>query len=109
MIVIKVAASHNFTILPSELEATICRIRKGGTGIVDDYAIADFTVDRYYLDFSVDFQTEEGVFYDMTILNGTDIVYKDKLFATDQTVADYSINDGKYTPHNSDNTFVIHE
>lgn len=49
----------------------------------------------------------EGQFYTLTVLNGTDIVYKDRIFCTNQTVADYTINNNEYTEETSNNDFII--
>lgn len=49
----------------------------------------------------------EGQFYTLTVLNGTDVVYKDRIFCTNQTIADYTINNGEYTETASNNDFVI--
>lgn len=65
------------------------------------------TIDRYYLSVSEVLTLVEGRFYTIKVLNGLDVVYKDKIFCTNQTVSSYSINDNEYVQHSTNNDFVI--
>jgi hypothetical protein len=65
------------------------------------------TVSTYYLSVTETVTLVEGRFYTLKVLNGTDVVYKDKIFCTNQTISDYSINNGEYVQHSSDDDFVI--
>ena len=59
---------------------------------------------------------KEGRYYDMSLLSGSSIVYKDKVFCTDQTINQannnyYDINSGEYTfdetAGSHDNDYII--
>ena len=59
---------------------------------------------------------KEGRYYDLTLLSGSAIVYKDKIFCTDQTINQtinsyYDINNGEYTfdetSGSHDNDYII--
>ena len=56
---------------------------------------------------------KEGRFYDLTIKEGTSVIYKDKVFCTDQTVDQdtnnyYTVNQGEYTIETTyDNDYII--
>ena len=59
---------------------------------------------------------KEGRFYTMTLLSGSDVVYKDKIFCTDQTINQannnyYDINSGEYdfddTAASHSNDYII--
>lgn len=57
-----------------------------------------------YLEITTNFSLEESRFYDMTLYSGGDIIYKDKIFCTDQKVNQatddyYSVN---YVPTGTD-------
>ena len=94
---------------------------------------ADFDLSTYYLTADIVFDIKEGRFYNLTAYKslvsdyetrveadgGTIealtclsdynqinkvIVYKDKIFCTSQT--DYSINDGDYIQHSSNNDYI---
>jgi len=96
---------------------------------------ADFDLSTYYLTADIIFDLEEDRFYNLTVYrslvsdyeerveadNGTiesleclsdfntenrEIVYKDKIFCTSQEVDNYSINNGDYTQHSSNNDYI---
>ena len=67
------------------------------------------TVGDYYHTLSAVFSLVSNHFYKLELKNGTDIVYKDKIFCTDQPVETYSVNDGKYVSKPSNNEFIIYE
>ena len=59
---------------------------------------------------------KEGRYYDLTLLSGSSVVYKDKIFCTDQTINQannnyYDINSGEYTfdetAGSHDNDYII--
>lgn len=66
-----------------------------------------------YLTLSQAFSLVEGRFYELTILDGVDVIYRDKVFCTDQDVDQatndyYSVNKNVYTAENSyDNEFIV--
>jgi predicted nucleic acid-binding protein len=70
---------------------------------------SDFYKDSYYLYTTTTFDLKEGNFYTLTIKNNTDVVYKDKIFCTNQVIADYTINDGEYVANQTTNDFIVYE
>jgi len=69
---------------------------------------ATFTKDGYYLKADISFALAEDRFYTFNALNGTKTVYKGRIFCTDQTVSDYSINKNVYTEHESTNEYIVY-
>ncbi len=72
------------------------------------------STDGNYMTFTIAFGTlTEGDFYTLEIKDGTVVIYKDRVFCTDQTVNQvnndyYSVNDGAYTTEDSfDNDYII--
>ena len=47
---------------------------------------------------------KEDRFYNLTVYNNTDIMYKDKIFCTSQT--DYSINNDSYIQRETNNDYI---
>lgn len=70
---------------------------------------AVFSIDKYYAVTSVIFPIKENKYYTLTIKNGNSVVYKDKIFCTNQTVTDYSINKNEYVQNVTTNEFIIYE
>lgn len=64
--------------------------------------------DKGYLVIQNEYALTENRFYDLTIKEGSSVIYKDKIFCTDQTVTDYSVNNGEYVTEDSyDNDYII--
>lgn len=64
--------------------------------------------DKGYLVISNSYALTENRFYDLTITDGSAVIYKDRVFCTDQSISDYSVNDGVYTTENTyDNEYII--
>jgi len=70
---------------------------------------SDFYKDGYYLFTTTTFDLKEGNFYTLSILNNTDVVYKDKIFCTNQVIADYTINKDEYVANQTTNDFIVYE
>ena len=68
-----------------------------------------FSIDRYFVATSAIFPIKENKYYTLTILDGTDVVYRDKVFCTNQIIANYTINKDQYTQHPTTNEYVIFE
>ena len=50
----------------------------------------------------------EGGFFELSVLNASsDILYKDRLFSTNQSAANYSINNGSFITLNTNNNDYI--
>ena len=69
---------------------------------------ATFTKDGYYLKADISFALVEDRFYTFNALNGSKTVYKGRIFCTDQTVSDYSINKNVYTENESTNEYIVY-
>ena len=71
------------------------------------------TTNKNYSVISQALALKEGRFYDLTIKEGTNVIYKDKVFCTDQTVDQdtnnyYTVNQGEYTTETTyDNDYII--
>jgi hypothetical protein len=68
-----------------------------------------FDLDSYYLSTSEIFDLKENTFYNLTIKNGIEVVYKDKVFCTNQVLKDYTVNKDEYVANVTNNDFIIYE
>ena len=68
-----------------------------------------FSIDKYYAVTNLVFPIKENKFYTLTIKNGSEVVYKDKIFCTNQTIETFSVNKNAYTQHTTDNEYIIYE
>jgi hypothetical protein len=71
-------------------------------------ATTSITEDKYYNSYSGTFSNlKEGIYYTLSILSGGDVVYKDKIYCTNQSdLPAYSINNDVYTTNDTDNEFI---
>jgi hypothetical protein len=109
MIILKEqATSQNLyaTIDGSEADAIVLRDEETNT---EETIECVFSIDKYYAVTNLVFPIIENKFYNLTILNGTDVVYRDKIFCTNQIIEEFSINKNVYTQRTSDNEFIIYE
>lgn len=107
MIILQESVSdQTFKIIPRVLEATSMVIEDEAENTSVTIAITP-SVSTYYLSITETLTLVEGRWYTLKVLNGSDVVYKDKIFCTNQSVSDYSINNGEYVAHSSDDDFVI--
>jgi len=65
------------------------------------------TFNLYFMVVSGVFTLKQGQQYTFDIKNGTEIVYKGRIFCTNQVVADYTINKDTYTKTPSNNDFIV--
>ena len=109
MIILKQqGTSQTFKIIPRKLQATSMTFTHEETGAVLTYSISP-SVSGYYLSISKIVALKEGHFYSLKVYNGTDIVYRDKVFCTNQTISTYSVNNNEYVQNTSNNDYVIYE
>tara|TARA_R100001460_G_scaffold21607_1_gene44065 strand:- start:312 stop:677 length:366 start_codon:yes stop_codon:yes gene_type:complete len=113
------ATAQNFNIIPRQyLGSFIIEIRDDSTNVSVDYAITSATNVGNYLTFNNTFSPVlvEGHFYDLTIYTDatkTSVIYKDRIFCTDQDINQttnnhYKINEGQYTTYNgNDNDYIV--
>ena len=68
----------------------------------------DFALIQYYRQLTAIFSLKQDNFYTIEIKDSSNnIIYKDKIFCTNQTISDYSVNNGNYVTHSSNNEFII--
>jgi len=99
---------QTFSFIPRELNATSIVLRNETTG-VETTINTTFYLSDYYLTASTIFDLKENTFYNLTIKNNTDIVYKDKIFCTNQNTDTYSVNQNQYVANVTNNEFKIYE
>ena len=71
------------------------------------------TTDKNYMSFDAVFGTlTEGDFYILEVKNGSAVIYKDKVFCTDQTINQdtndyYSVNKDEYVSKDGNNDYIV--
>ena len=109
-------SSQTMKIIPRSYASSVSMIlRDDSTNTSTTYSSISTSTDKNYLVIAKALSPVlvEGRFYDMTVKEGANIIYKDKIFCTNQTVDQanndyYTMNSGEYTTEDSyDNDYII--
>jgi len=110
MIVLQETASEQtFSFIPRTEVYDSMFLRDDQNNTEVEVTISSSVQGDYYHTISAVFDLKQGRFYDLVLKDGTTIVYKDRIFCTNQSVVTYSVNDGEYTSHTSNNDFIVYE
>jgi hypothetical protein len=117
MIVLTTSSSaQTFKVIPRNYSLTSFTmvIRDDSTNTSVTYNITSVSSSGNYRTFQNTFSPVlvSNHFYDMTLSSGTDVIFKDKIFCTDQTINQvnndyYNINEGEFTTDDSFNNEYI--
>lgn len=101
--------AQELKVIPRNYVSTITvKLRNESTNAVTTDTGISATTDKGYLVFSNNYTLTENIFYELEILDGLNIIYKDKIFCTDQTLPTYTVNKDEYTTENSyNNDYII--
>lgn len=94
------ASAQTLKIIPRSYASTVSMILRDDTkNTSTTYSSISTTTDKNYLVISQALSPVlvEGRFYDLTVKEGSNVIYKDKIFCTDQAVSSYSVNNNEYT------------
>lgn len=69
----------------------------------------DYTEGDYYNTIEASFSLVENHYYDLVIKDGTTVVYRDRIFCTNQNIVQFSVNNGQYVSNSTTNTFIVYE
>jgi hypothetical protein len=117
MIILQVDTNpQSFKFIPRSKTYDGLFIKDESTNIETQITISATASNDYYDTITATFHTTspaftlvEDRFYRLLIKNGTDIVYRDKIFVTNQNISTFSINNNVYNQHSSTNDFIIYE
>jgi len=79
------------------------------TNVEIEVTIDDSVVGDYINTITATFDLTEGHFYNLVLKDGADVVYKDKVFCTNQPVVSFSVNNGQYVSNSTTNDFIVYE
>jgi len=76
------------------------------TEITGYYQVSNFD---YYFQLKTVFNLKENHFYMIEFKNNDAIIYRDKIFCTDQPIVSFSVNNAQYTSNTTTNEFIVYE
>lgn len=104
----KQTTAQSLTFIPRVMSANTIVLRNETTN-EETTITASFSLSSYYLTTSTVFDLDENTFYNLTIKNGANIVYKDIIFCTNQPNDTYTVNQNQYVANVTNNEFKIYE
>jgi hypothetical protein len=104
----KQATAQSLTFIPRVMSANTIVLRNETTS-EETTISATFSLSSYYLTTSTIFDLDENTFYNLTIKNGANIVYKDIIFCTNQANDTYTVNQNDYVANVTNNEYKIYE
>ena len=104
------ASSQTINFIPREYTQgttyTVKIVNESSNAEVYNQDVTTFTENLYYFQHSDTFNLKEDTYYMLTITS-SEVVFKDKIFCTNQTVSSYSVNEAEYKPHTTQNEFIF--
>ena len=68
-----------------------------------------YTQGGYYDEIEAEFNLVENHFYNLLIKDGDIVIYRDRIFCTDQSLVTFSVNNGQYVSNSTTNEFIVYE
>ena len=102
-------SAQTFSFIPRSLTYDGLYVTDESTNTTSTISITSSASNDYYETITASFTLIEGRFYTFEVRNGSDVVFKGKIFCTDQTVSTYSVNNNNYTQHTTTNDFIMYE
>ncbi len=107
MIILKESAlEQTFKIVPRAMQCDRIEVINSAEGITESLDVNP-VIDRYFLEISTILDIKENNFYTLNAYNGENIVFKGRIFCTNQQVKEYTVNKNTYIEQTSTNEFVI--
>ena len=103
------ASAQSFSFIPRSSAYNTLQITDEQTGVTTNVTITSSVTGSYYDTITATFSLKQNHFYTLTLKQNTDIVYKDKIFCTNQTIPTFSVNNGQYVVNTSNNDFILYE
>lgn len=105
----EVGTAQSFSFIPRSDSYNTLQITDEQTGVTTNVTITSFVIGQYYHTITATFSLKENHYYTLTLKQNTDIVYKDKVFCTNQSIPTFSVNNGQYIVNTSNNDFILYE
>ena len=103
------SANQTIKFIPRANTYNTLIVTNESTNVSENITIVSSLVGDYYNEIVASFDLTKDTFYSLTIKNNSDIVFKDKVFCTNQTIPTFSVNSGQYTSNSSNNDFILYE
>lgn len=101
--------AQTFSFIPRSDSYNALFLTDDQTNVEVEVTIDDNTVGDYINTITATFDLKEGHFYNLVLKDGSDVIYKDKVFCTNQSIVTFSVNNGQYVSNSTTNDFIVYE
>jgi predicted nucleic acid-binding protein len=105
----EVGTPQSFSFIPRQDTYNTLQITDEQTGVTTNVNISTNVIGQYYNTITATFSLKENHYYTLTLKQNTDVVFKDKVFCTNQSIPTFSVNNGQYIVNTSNNDFILYE
>jgi hypothetical protein len=105
----EVGTPQSFSFIPRQDTYNTLQITDEQTGVTTNVTITTNVVGQYYNTITATFSLKQNHYYTLTLKQNTDVVFKDKVFCTNQSIPTFSVNNGQYIVNTSNNDFILYE
>lgn len=105
----EVGTPQSFSFIPRQDTYNTLQITDEQTGVTTNVTISTNVIGQYYNTITATFSLKENHYYTLTLKQNTDVVFKDKVFCTNQSIPTFSVNNGQYIVNTSNNDFILYE
>ena len=110
MIILTTSTSaQTIVFIPRSSSFNYVAITDDQTNVTTEITGYTYTQGEYYDTFEAEFNLVENHFYDLVFINGATVVYKDRIFCTNQSINVFTVNNGQYTANSTTNEFIVYE
>ena len=110
MIVLQETANaQTFSFIPRSQSYDALFLTDDQTNVEVQVTIDASTQGDYLDTITATFTLTEGHFYNLVVKDGADVIFKDRVFCTNQAVVSFSVNNGQYTSNSTTNDFIVYE
>lgn len=112
MIVLKDSTyTQNFKFMPRSCNITSMVFLDELANVEHEIENPVLVTEKYWMQFQEDLSFEflvDGRTYVLTCFDGANVVYRDKVMCTNQSISTYTINQGVYVANATSNEFIIY-
>ena len=101
--------AQTFSFIPRNTTYNVMQITDEQTNVTQTVTILSSTTGDYVNKITAAFTLVDGHFYNLVLKNGSNIIFKDKVFCTSQNLVTFSVNNGEYVSNVTTNDFIVYE
>lgn len=101
--------AQTFSFIPRNTTYNVMQITDDQTNVTQTVAILSSNTGDYVNTITALFTLVDGHFYNLVLKNGSNIIFKDRVFCTSQNLVTFSVNNGVYVSNVTTNDFIVYE